>query len=128
MERHRLSFCNAIKLDDNLAEFIVDEGVEFNQARVDEYHAWIEANLQRPYLVLVHKLNAYHYDFTAQRKVGTLPGIKAVAFVVYSNISKMVTQVMLSMPRDADWAYSIFDNRDEALSWLESQRFLTEKH
>jgi hypothetical protein len=29
---------------------------------------------------------------------------------------------MLSMPRDANWVYRIFDNRDEALNWLERQR------
>lgn len=123
MEQYRLSFCNAIKLNANLAEFIVDEGVELNLARVDEYHDWIETNLQSPYLLLVHKLNAYHYDFAAQQKVSTLPGIKAVAFVVYSNISKTVTQIMLSMPREAEWDYRIFDNREQALSWLETQHF-----
>lgn len=122
MERHRLSFCNVIKLNDDLAEFIVDEGVEFNLARVNEYHAWIEANMRSPYLILVNKLNAYTYDFAAQQKVGALPGIKAVAFVVYSNTSKMITQIMLSMPRDADWDYQFFGNRDDALNWLENLR------
>ncbi|OAI01486.1 hypothetical protein A1353_18175 [Methylomonas methanica] len=122
MERFRLSFCNAIKLDEDLAEFVVDEGVEFNLARVDEYHAWIVAHLQRPYLLLVHKVNAYHYDFASQTALGTLPGIKAAAFVVYSHISQLTTQVMLSMPRDADWVYRIFNNRDDALNWLGMQR------
>jgi hypothetical protein len=122
MQRYRLSFCNAIKLGDDIAELIVDEGVEFNLARVDEYHAWIAGHLQSPYLLLVNKLNAYNYDFASQIRIGTLPGIKAVGFVVYSKISKLGTQVMLSMPRDANWVYRIFDNRDEALNWLERQR------
>ncbi|PKD40113.1 hypothetical protein U737_22900 [Methylomonas sp. LW13] len=122
MERYRLSFCNAIKLDEDLAEFIVDEGVELNLALVDEYHAWIVAHLQRPYLLLVHKVNAYHYDFASQTAMGTLLGIKAAAFVVYTHISQLTTQVMLSMPRDADWVYRIFNNRDDALMWLGMQR------
>lgn len=122
MELHRLSFCNVIKLSDDLAEFVVDEGVEFDLPRVDEYHTWINTHLESPYLVLVHKLNSYTYNFAAQRKLGTLPGLKAVAFVVYSNISQLATQVMLSMPRDSNWIHRIFDNRDDALRWLETQR------
>lgn len=122
MEQYRLSFCNAIKLDVDLAEFVVDEGVEFNLARVHEYHAWIHAHLQSPCLVLVHKLNAYHYDFASQTALGTLSDIKAVAFVVYTQISRLTTEVMLSMPRDADWIYQIFDDRDDAILWLTDQR------
>ena len=122
MELHRLSFCKAIKLADDMAEFVVDEGVEFNLDRVDEYHFWITGHLRSPYFLLIHKLHAYTYDFASQRKLGTLPGIQAAAFVVYSNVSELATEVMLSMPRESEWIYRIFDNRDDAVAWLEYQR------
>lgn len=38
MSQHRLSFCSIEILADNLAEIIVDEGVEMDVAKVAEYH------------------------------------------------------------------------------------------
>ncbi|TSA49673.1 MAG: hypothetical protein D4R48_02985 [Nitrosomonadales bacterium] len=122
MELHDLGFLKAIKIKDDLAEFIVNDGVEFDLPMVDVYHNWITTHLTAPCLVLVNKMNAYTYTFEAQRIIGTLPAIKAVAFVVYNRVSEITTNNLAAMPRDIAWNKKIFDNREEAIAWLESQR------
>ena len=121
MEIHQLSFGKAIKLDTDLAEIIVNESVVMNIDMVDEYHDWIGKHLDNPCFLLINKVNAYTYTFDAQLKIGTLPQIRAMAVVVYNRMSKLTTQNLSEYPREKDWNIHIFDNRDEALAWLESQ-------
>lgn len=121
MELHQLSFGKAIKLDEDLAEIIVDESVVMNIKMVDEYHDWISSHLKDPCFLLINKVNSYTYTFDAQLKIATLPQIKAMAVVVYSSLSKITTQSLSEYPREKDWNVNIFNNRDDALSWLEKQ-------
>ena len=122
MELQELSFCKAIKINNDLAEFIVDEGVEFSLPMVKEYHDWILNNLTKPCLILVNKINSYTYTIDALQEVGTIPEIKAIAFVVYSRVSEITTESVTDFPRDTVWNSRIFNNREEAFHWLEGQR------
>ena len=122
MKFQDLGFCQAIKLDDDLAEFVVNEGVELDLPMVGTYHDWIVNNMSIPCLVLVNKVNSYTYTFDAQIKIGTLPEIKAIAFIVYSRVSKIATEALSDLPRDRVWNFRIFNNRENAIDWLKSQR------
>lgn len=122
MELHQLSFGKAIKLNDDLAEIIVDESVVLDIAMVDEYHDWIANNLKDPCFLLINKVNSYTYTFDAQMKIATLPQIKAMAVVVYNKLSEITTQNLSEYPRERSWNLNIFNNRDEALAWLNKQR------
>ncbi len=54
MNINELSFGKAIILNSNLAEIIVDDGVEIDLTMITEYHNWIPKNLSDPCMVLVN--------------------------------------------------------------------------
>ena len=118
METHKLSFCKINKLNDSIAEVIVNEGVEVNSDMVEEYHGWLAANLKPPYGLLINRINQYSYDFDAQIKIGDLPEIKAITVVVYSKISEAATRVLMHLPRRNRWNIEMFHERIIALEWL----------
>ena len=122
MDLHQLSFGKIILLGDDLAEVIVDEGVEMDIEMVEEYHDWILNNLTAPCMLLINKINSYSYTFEAQRNLATPKEIKAMAVVSYTRISKKATKALSSLPRDVKWNIKIFGNREDALAWLNSQR------
>lgn len=122
MEMHDLPFVQLIKLAPDLVEAIVADGVEMDSAMVAQYHDWIRQHMADPCLVLVNKRNAYSYTFDAQREIGTIPQIKAIAFLTYSPISDVATENLAEFPRSKPWRTHIFHDRDEALAWLVAQR------
>lgn len=122
MELHELPFVKIIKLSDDIAEVIVNEGVEYNLDMVDEYHDWVEKNMANPCYMLVNKLNSYSYTFEVQQKLGTLEQIRAIAFVAYTRTGKLSLEALSRVPKTAHWNSKIFDNRNDALQWLETLR------
>ena len=111
-----------IKLSDDLAEVIVDEGVVIDMTMVREYHAWIQNNLSNPCMLLINKAHPYAYSFEAQNEIASLDQIRAMAVVVYNRISEVTTRDLASFPREHQWNIQIFDSRHDALLWLEGQR------
>ncbi|MEJ2212529.1 MAG: hypothetical protein P8Y20_00315 [Gammaproteobacteria bacterium] len=118
MKSQRLSFAEINLLKDNLAEVIVDEGVEMTSAMVDEYHKYLLDNLTAPFLLLVNKLHSYSYDAEAQYKLGNLKEIDRMAVVSYRLSSTTATEQLTELPWNCDWNLQIFTDRETALSWL----------
>lgn len=111
-----------IKLSDDMAEVIVDDGVIIDMDMVREYHEWIQNNLSDPCMLLINKLNPYTYTFEAQKEIAGLDQIQAMAVVVYNRISEVTTRDLASFPREHEWYIQVFDSRHDALLWLEGQR------
>lgn len=122
MDLYELPFAKIIILHDDIAEVMINEGVEMDVAMVQQYHDFLLSHLQTPFSLLINKINAYTYDFEAQERLATLKEINAMAVVAYSQITKITTETLASFPRDVQWNLEIFSNRDEALSWLISQQ------
>ena len=121
MELHELPFGKIIILKKDIAEVIMNEGVEMNAEMVDQFHDFLLDNLSRPFSVLVNKINNYAYSFEAQQTLGTLEELKAIAVVTYDRMSEISTNAVANFPRDVDWNMKIFSNRDEALDWILSE-------
>ena len=121
MELHELPFGKIIILKKDIAEVIMNEGVEMNAEMVDQFHDFLLDNLSRPFSVLVNKINNYAYSFEAQQILGTLEELKAIAVVTYDRMSEISTNAVANFPRDVDWNMKIFSNRDEALDWILSE-------
>ncbi len=121
LETFDLSFGQITKLQNNLAEVVVDAHVEFNMDMIAEYHGWLLYHLSAPFAILINKLNPYTYTFEAQMNIANLSEIKAMAVVVYSKITEESTNVLIDMPRKAQWNIRIFGNRDAALKWLQTE-------
>lgn len=122
MELHKLSFAKVIVIDQHVAEVIVNDGVEMTDEMVTEYHQFLLEHFTAPIKLLVNKINSYAYDFNAQLNLANLPEISAMAVVVYSRISEMATENLASNTlREEKWNIQIFNQRDEALHWLNGQ-------
>jgi hypothetical protein len=105
-------------LQDNLAEVIINQGVEMTGDMVDEYHDFLRSHLVAPFSLLVNKVNAYSYDFDAQKKLATIPEIERMAVVAYKPSTVNVTELLTKLPREREWKLKIFAERDAALAWL----------
>lgn len=120
MDLYELRFGKIIRLSNNIAEVIINESVEMNEAMVDEYHEFLIAHLQAPFCLLINKINSYSYDFAAQMNLATIQQIKAMAVVAYNRVAESATVSLIDTPRKVGWNIKIFSNREEALQWLVS--------
>jgi hypothetical protein len=118
MMTHRLSFASITILAPDLAEVIVDQGVDMTGAMVDEYHEFLCSHLNAPFSLLVNKLHDYSYDFSAQVKLAAIPEIDRMAVVAYKRATENVTRLMTKIPRHRQWCLEIFSEREAALAWL----------
>ncbi|TNF35491.1 MAG: hypothetical protein EP315_05765 [Gammaproteobacteria bacterium] len=128
MTHYSLEFGNIIILQPDIAEVIIKEGIEMDEAMVDTYHQFLLNKLSAPFSLLVNKIHRYTYSFHAQLKLATIPEIHSMAVVTYSHISEVATQSLYSLPRNTPWNLRTFASRDEALQWLkQNQASLTDK-
>ena len=118
MDLYELHFAKIILLREDIAEVLINEGVEMDVGMVDEYHDFLLSHLRAPFSLLINKVNPYTYDFSAQKKLATLKEINAMAVVAYNRVTEIATESLASLPRDVDWDLKIFSYRDEALAWL----------
>ena len=117
-----LPFAKIIILQDDIAEVIVNDGIEMNVKMVEQYHDFLLSHLHSPFSLLINKINAYSYDFQAQIKLATLTEINAMGVVAYNRITKLNAKSLASYPRSKKWNLKVFSNRDEALAWLLSEQ------
>lgn len=122
MDLHELPFAKIVILEKDLAEVLINEGVEMNAEMVDAYHDFLLTHLQAPFSLLINKINAYTYDFEAQERLATPAQINAMAVVTYNRISAMTTRSLASIPRSRKWNLRIFSDRSAALEWLRSEQ------
>ncbi|HEB27916.1 MAG TPA: hypothetical protein ENI05_09105 [Porticoccus sp.] len=118
MDLYELPFAKIIILRKDIAEVIVNEGVEMDEGMIDQYHDFLLSHLQAPFSLLVNKVNSYTYDYPAQKNLATLKEINAMAVVTYNRMAEITTGFLAALPRDVEWNIKIFSNRDDALSWL----------
>lgn len=122
MKTYNLSFATIKLLRDDIAEVIVNEGVELNKELVDQYHDFLLSHLTKPFSLLINKVNSYSYDAEAQENLATLKEINAMAVVAYSRTTRITTEDLASYPRSTKWNLRIFPNRLDALAWLSMQQ------
>jgi len=121
MEIHTLSFCTIIIRNPQLAEVIVTEGEAISETHVHEYHSFLLNNLSAPFSLLVNKIHPYTYTFEAQKIIGQLKEIKAMAIVAPTSGSLLSTKILLQVNKEVNDVIKIFNDRDQALNWLEQQ-------
>lgn len=121
MKTYDLSFGTVILLRPDLAEVIVNEGVEMNLDMVDEYHMFVSEYLTDPCGMLINKKNHYTYTFEAQLAISNLQKIKAMAVLVHSEAARIATEMLMKLPTHKQWNLKIFLDRDTGLHWLQEQ-------
>jgi hypothetical protein len=119
MENYKTSFGTIIKLDNNLAEIIVDDGVEMNLTQVLEYHHFLLNNLKAPFYLLINKKNSYTYTFDAQKAIVNFDKIKKLAVLIATQGALMSTETLLNLNKDLKWETKLFSKKEDALVWLD---------
>jgi len=122
MDIYELPFAKIIILEPDLAEVLINDGVEMNTEMVAAYHEFLITHLHSPFGLLINKVNAYTYTYGAQQHLATLPQISAMAVVAYTRISMIATESLAAIPRSTEWNLKIFTDRGEALSWLNAEQ------
>ncbi len=126
MKEYQLSFGKILLLREDIAEVIVDEGIEMDTTMVDEYHQFLLSHLKAPFSLLVNKVHSYTYTFEAQSKLAELDEINVMAVVSYNKTTQSATQFLATFPREKPWNLEIFPDRLSALAWIEAkQRYIT---
>jgi hypothetical protein len=121
MKTYHLSFGTVTLLGSDLAEVIVNEGIEMDLDMVDEYHMFVSEFLADPCGTLINKQNRYTYTFEAQLAISNLDKIKAMAVLVHSEAARVATETLMQLPTHRHWNLRIFSDRDAGLRWLEQQ-------
>ncbi len=123
MDLYELSFAKIIILRDDIAEVMINDGVEMDIRMVEQYHEFLLSHLHSPFSLLINKVNSYTYDFDAQINLETLREINAMDVVAYNRVKKISTEILASaIQRDVEWNLKVFSNRDDALTWLKSEQ------
>ena len=122
MEFHQLSFCTIKILRADLAEVIIDDGVEVNIRQLNEVETFFVDQLSAPFSLVMNKLNHYSFQFDAQVKMGTYEHLNAVAVISYNKTTDTLTQALLEVPRNKKWKLEVFSNREKAIEWAKLQQ------
>ena len=113
-----LPFGSIHKLNDQLAEIFVAESMVMDKANVKKLHEAFAYQFNAPFGLLVNKTNAYSYTFDAQQTITAVPHLKAIAVLVYSKKSWLVTETLQRLPYNKRANMKKFTVREEALKWL----------
>lgn len=118
MEFHELSFGKVALLQSDVAEVMVDEGVEVDIAMVDEIHRCFLSLFDDSFSLLINKSNSYSTQFDALIHFGTLSSIDKIAIFAPNKMAKLSADFSADMPTSADLNIQVFTNRDDAFAWL----------
>jgi hypothetical protein len=105
-------------LKSDLAEIIVDDGVDININMVIEIHAFLLSTLSDSFSLLVNKSNAYSTQLDALIMFGTLSAIDRIAVFAPNKLAKMSADFSATIPSSTALNIEVFTDRDEALDWL----------
>ena len=118
MKSFKLSFGIISILRKDLAEVIVNDGIEMNIVQAEEYLDFLLNNLQSPFSLLINKKHSYTYTFEAQKMIVSNEKIKNLAVVIGTSGGLMSSETLLSLNKNSNWNTRFFSNRDEGIAWL----------
>ena len=113
-------------LGGGLVEIIADEGVSIERHHVTRLHNEFGARFPEGVYVLANKKNQYSYAFETQQLLFNPSMMKALAILVYTELSSKSMEMLLNLPKNKKWKSKIFTDREEALGWLQGQMVETQ--
>jgi hypothetical protein len=123
--KHRLSFGFYNIFANNIIEVTADEGIEMTLEMVEECHEFVNNNVEGDFAFLINRINNYTYTYEAKLSVASYEGLKALAFVCYSEQSRLVTKKLQASRSFDQWEYPVFSGLElgwqQAYHWLENE-------
>ena len=111
-----------IKLDGDLAEVIVSEGIQVTADMVDECGQLLLDNFKCPCRILINRKNSYHYSFEAQQRLANLECVHSVAVLSHTRSGEITAKIVQMFPGKATWKLAFFADRASALEWLDNKK------
>jgi hypothetical protein len=128
--KHRLSFGYFTLLAENIVEVVIDDGIELSLEMVEECDQFFKAHIFGEFGMLINRINEYSYSYEAQLSIGSYQGLKAIAFVYYTDECKTLFEQLNVTRANDNWNSRLFSGLElewqQALNWLE-QELLPEK-
>lgn len=123
--KHRLSFGFFNIFAKNIIEVTVDESTEMTLEMVEECHQFMDKYVEGDFAMLINRINNYTYTYEAQLSIASYQGLKALAFVCYSEESERVTKQLQESRSFDQWHYPMFSGLElgwqQAYQWLENE-------
>jgi len=123
--KHKLSFGYVNILSENIAEIIVDEGVEITLEMTEECDDFLAQKFAGDLGILVHRINNYSFTYEAQLTVASYEKIKAMAVVAYSQQGEQLTRELLDKRAMDGWNLKSFSGLElgwqQAYDWLQNE-------
>jgi len=118
MEWHKLSFGKIALLRSNVAEIMVDEGVDIDVQMVNEIHNHLLSLFTHSFSLLINKSNAYSTQLDALILFGSLTAINKIAIFAPNKLAKLSADFSATIPSSTHLNIQVFTERNEAISWL----------
>tara|TARA_R110001583_G_scaffold177813_1_gene333460 strand:- start:116 stop:526 length:411 start_codon:yes stop_codon:yes gene_type:complete len=123
--KHRLSFGYFTLLAENIVEVTIDEGIELSLEMIEECDIFFKAHIFGDFGMLINRINEYTYSYEAQLTIGSYQGLKAIAFVYYSEKSKNIVEEVNFTRAPDNWNSCIFSGLElewqQAFQWLQHE-------
>jgi len=123
--KHRLSFGYFTLLAEDIVEVTIDEGIELSLEMIEECDVFFKAHIFGDFGMLINRINEYTYSYEAQLSIGSYNGLKAIAFVYYSDESKVLIEAVKLARAYDNWNSRVFSGLDlewqKAFQWLKNQ-------
>jgi hypothetical protein len=123
--KHRLSFGYVTLLADNIVELLIDDGIELSLEMVEECAQFFKTHCVGEFGMLINRVNEYSLSYEAKLSIGSYQGLKAIAFVYYSDEAKDIFEKLNVTRANDHWNSRLFSGLElgwqQALAWLEQE-------
>ncbi|MDH5633291.1 MAG: hypothetical protein OEZ10_09920 [Gammaproteobacteria bacterium] len=114
MKEYRTDFCSFFRHDNGILEIVVDEGIEVDDKKTQQFLDTIAAIEPKVELALVNRINKYSYTFKANMMLASARVVPYVAVVNYKRPPWPLSGVFF--PKFYNLAF--FGKYQEAEQWL----------
>ena len=118
MDVHQISFAKITVLRNDLAEIVVDNGVDINVKMVDEIHHCFLSIFSHTFSLLINKTNSYSTQLDALMQFGTLASINKIAIFAPNKMARMSADFSATIPSSKSLNIEVFIDRNDAILWL----------
>ena len=124
--KYKLSFCEIEQLSDNIFEVTINVGAIIDEKCAEEAEVFWRNLRTEPYELLVNNKNKFSYSFLGSQKIGEHSLERKTAVLIDGSISKNQMSTVLDLKKMAGKAENkkVFQDRDEAIKWLETSCLL----
>ncbi len=129
--KHRLSFGYFTLLAENIVEVIIDEGIELSLEMIEECDVFFKAHIFGHFGMLINRVNEYTFSYEAKLSIGSYEGLKAIAFVYYSDESRINVEELNDIRANDKWNSRTFSGLElewqKAVQWLKHELLIGEQ-